>query len=142
MKQLQGRTALVTGASGGLGRVVARALAREGVAVAVSGRREDRLAEVVGELRALGVRAEAVPADLNRLGQLDSLVERAEAAVGPLDLLVNNAGVENVSAFTRLEPGELTAMVDVNLTAPLLLTRRVVPGLLGRGRASRAAPGG
>ncbi|KXF52525.1 short-chain dehydrogenase [Rhodococcus sp. SC4] len=134
MKHLHGRTALVTGASGGLGRVVARALAQEGVAVAVSGRREDRLAEVVGELRALGVRAEAVPADLNRLDQLDSLIDRAETAVGPLDLLVNNAGVENVSAFTRLDPGELTGMVDVNLTAPLLLTRRVVPGMLGRGR--------
>ncbi|MFE5705043.1 SDR family NAD(P)-dependent oxidoreductase [Rhodococcus koreensis] len=134
MKHLHGRTALVTGASGGLGRVVARALAREGVAVAVSGRREDRLAELVVELRALGVRAEAVPGDLNRLDLLDALIERAEAAVGPLDVLVNNAGVENVSAFTRLDHAELTAMVDVNLTAPLLLTRRALPGMLDRGR--------
>ena len=134
MKHLHGRTALVTGASGGLGRVVARALAREGVAVAVSGRREDRLAELVVELRAVGVRAEAVPGDLNRLDLLDALIERAEAAVGPLDVLVNNAGVENVSAYTRLDPAELTAMVDVNLTAPLLLTRRVLPGMLDRGR--------
>ena len=133
MKHLHGRTALVTGASGGLGRVVARALARECVAVAVSGRREDRLAELVAELRALGARAEAVPGDLNRLDLVDTLIERTEAAVGPLDLLVNNAGVENVSAFTRLDPAELTAMVDVNLTAPLLLTRRVLPGMLDRG---------
>ena len=134
MKHLHGRTALVTGASGGLGRVVARALAREGVAVAVSGRREDRLAELVAELRALGARAEAVPGDLNRLDLLDALIERTEAAVGPLDVLVNNAGVENVSAFTRLSPAELSAMVDVNLAAPLLLTRRVLPGMLDRGR--------
>ncbi|MBC2639733.1 MULTISPECIES: SDR family oxidoreductase [unclassified Rhodococcus (in: high G+C Gram-positive bacteria)] len=134
MKQLQGRTALVTGASGGLGRVLALALAREGVGVAASGRRVDRLADVVAELRALGVRAEAVPGDLTDPGQAESLIARAEAAVGPLDLLVNNAGVENVSAFTRLDPGELTAMVDVNLTAPLLLTRRVLPGMLDRGR--------
>ncbi|MFC0450948.1 SDR family NAD(P)-dependent oxidoreductase [Rhodococcus jostii] len=134
MKRLQGRVALVTGASGGLGRVLALALAHEGVDVAASGRRVDRLADVVGELRALGVRAEAVPGDLTDPGQVESLITRAEAAVGPLDLLVNNAGVENVSAFTRLDPAELTAMVEVNLTAPLLLTRRVVPGMLDRGR--------
>ncbi|MDT2003695.1 SDR family NAD(P)-dependent oxidoreductase [Rhodococcus opacus] len=134
MKRLQGRVALVTGASGGLGRVLALALAHEGVDVAASGRRADRLADVVGELRALGVRAEAVPGDLTDPGQVESLITRAEAAVGPLDLLVNNAGVENVSAFTRLDPAELTAMVEVNLTAPLLLTRRVVPGMLDRGR--------
>ncbi|TQC46437.1 SDR family NAD(P)-dependent oxidoreductase [Rhodococcus sp. WS4] len=134
MKRLQRRVALVTGASGGLGRVLALALAREGVDVAASGRRVDRLTDVVGELRALGVRAEAVPGDLTDPGQVESLITRAEAAIGPLDLLVNNAGVENVSAFTRLDPAELTAMVEVNLTAPLLLTRRVVPGMLDRGR--------
>jgi short-subunit dehydrogenase len=134
MRELQGRTALVTGASGGIGREIARHLARAGTNVVVSGRRENALAAAVEELQALGVRAAAVPADLADLSQVDPLIERAEAALGPLDVLVNNAGVESIAAFTRFERGDLTSMIDVNLTAPLLLTHRVVPGMLERGR--------
>ncbi|MFD4180394.1 SDR family NAD(P)-dependent oxidoreductase [Rhodococcus sp. NPDC058514] len=134
MERLRGRVALVTGASGGLGPVIARALAGEGMDVAVTGRREDALAAVVADLRAFGVRAEAVPADLTDPGAAGALIERAEQAVGPIDVLVNNAGVENVAAFTALTPAELTEMVDVNLTAPMLLTRDVLPGMVSRGR--------
>jgi len=134
MEDLRGRVALVTGASGGIGTFVARALAREGTNVVVSGRREDALASVVEELRAMGVRAEAVPADLSDLTQIDPLIDRSEAVLGPLDLLINNAGVEYTAAFTNCTREELTSTVDINLTAPLLLTHRVVPGMLARGR--------
>jgi short-subunit dehydrogenase len=134
MKDLQGRTALVTGASGGLGTHIAMRLAREGMDVAVSGRREDALAKVVGKLEALGVKASAVPADLCDLGTVDSLVDGVEAALGPIDVLVNNAGVESVGAFTSYTREELSSMVNVNLTAPLLLTHRLAPGMLERGR--------
>ncbi len=134
MKDLSGRTALVTGASGGLGTHIAKRLAREGMNVAVSGRREDALAQVVGELEALGVKAGAVPADLCDLSTIDPLVEGVEAALGPIDVLVNNAGVESVGAFTSYTREELSSMVDVNLTAPLLLTHRLTPGMLERGR--------
>ncbi|MGA7705315.1 MAG: SDR family NAD(P)-dependent oxidoreductase [Solirubrobacteraceae bacterium] len=134
MKDLSGRTALVTGASGGLGTHIAKRLAREGMKVAVSGRREDALAQVVGELEAMGAKASAVPADLCDLGTVDSLVDGAEAALGPIDVLVNNAGVESVGAFTSYTREELSSMVDVNLTAPLLLTHRLTPGMLERGR--------
>jgi short-subunit dehydrogenase len=133
MEQLSGRTALVTGATGGIGRHIARRLAGEGMNAILSGRREDVLAEVVAELREVGVRAEAVPADLADLGQVDPLIERAEAALGPIDLLVNNAGIETTAAFTSYSREELTTMVAVNLTAPMLLTHRVVPGMLERG---------
>jgi short-subunit dehydrogenase len=102
--------------------------------VAVSGRREDALAAVAEELRTLGVRAEAVPADLADLARVDPLIDGVEGALGPIDVLVNNAGVETSAAFTQITRQELTAMVDVNLTAPLLLTHRVVPGMLSRGR--------
>jgi short-subunit dehydrogenase len=101
--------------------------------VVVSGRREEVLADVVAELRELGVGSEAVPADLGDLGQVDPLIERSEAAFGELDVLVNNAGVETVGAFTAYSREQLTSMVDVNLTAPMLLTHRVVPGMLERG---------
>ncbi len=134
MKTLQGRTALVTGASGGLGTHLARRLAREGMNVAVSGRREDALEAVAAELGELGVKAVAVPADLSDLNATDSLIERVEAGLGPIDVLVNNAGVESVGAFTSYTREELTSMVDVNLTAPLLLTHRLTPGMLERGR--------
>lgn len=134
MKNLQGRLALVTGASGGLGTHIARRLAREGLNVAVSGRREDALAQVVAELCALGVKSVAVPADLSDLTQVGPLIEGVEAALGPIDLLVNNAGLESIGAFTAYTRKELTSMVDVNLTAPLLLTHRITPGMLERGR--------
>ncbi len=134
MKDLKGRTALVTGASGGLGTHIARRLAREGMNVVVSGRREDALAEVAQELGGLGVQARAVPADLSDLSQIDPLVERSEAALGAIDLLVNNAGVETASAFAAYRREELTGTIDVNLTAPLLLTHRLIAGMLERGR--------
>ncbi len=134
MEQLRGRTALVTGASGGLGAHLARRLAREGMNVALAARREPELSALAVELEAFGVRAAALPADLSDLGQVDPLIERAEAALGPIDLLVNNAGVELVGVFTGYTREELTAMVDLNLTAPMLLTHRVVSGMLARRR--------
>jgi short-subunit dehydrogenase len=134
MKQLQGRTALVTGATGGIGGQIARRLAAEGMDLALSGRREEQLTKLVAELSAQGAKAVAVPADLADLSQIDPLIERSEAALGEIDLLVNNAGIEITSAFTRISREELSTMVDVNLTAPMLLAHRVVPGMLERRR--------
>lgn len=134
MQQLRGGTALVTGASGGIGRQIALHLGAEGMDVVASGRREDALAEVVEELRALGVKAEAIPAELAERDQVESLIDRCEQALGPVDVLVNNAGIETIGAFTTFTPDQLSSMVDINLTAPLLLTHRVLPGMLERGR--------
>ena len=134
MRELRGATALVTGASGGIGTHIARRLAREGMDVAVSGRRVDALERIASELRELGVRAAAVPADLGELSRVDTLAEDVEQALGPVDVLVNNAGLESIGAFTSYSREELTSMVDVNLTAPLLLTHRLAPGMLERGR--------
>jgi short-subunit dehydrogenase len=133
MKELRGRTALVTGATGGIGRQICRRLAQEGVDVVASGRREDVLADVVAELRALGVRSKALPADLADLDQAEALIARGEDALGRVDLLINNAGIEITAAFTNYSREELISMVDLNLTAPLLLTRRAVPPMLERG---------
>ena len=134
MEALAGATALVTGASGGIGAHIARRLAREGANVALVARREEQLEAVAAEVRSLGTRAEPVPADLTRREAIDSVVERAEAALGPIDLLVNNAGVETTAAFTRITAEELVRVVELNLTAPLLLTHRVVPAMLERRR--------
>ena len=134
MKNLSGLTALVTGASGGIGVHIARRLAAEGMNVALSGRREQELERLAEELREMGVKTAAVPADLGKRAELDGLLSRTEAQLGPIDVLVNNAGVENTSAFTSYTEDELADMIELNLTAPLLLTRKVLPGMLERGK--------
>ena len=134
MKELQKRVALVTGASGGIGAQIARALARERMDVAISGRREDVLATLAGEIGSLGVRCETVAAELADRGALAGLIDRAETALGPIDVLVNNAGIESVGAYESETEQELVEMVEVNLLAPMLLTRLVLPGMLARGR--------
>jgi short-subunit dehydrogenase len=134
MRDLRRVNALVTGASGGIGTHIARALAGAGANVAVSGRRIDALESVVAELREVGVRAEAVPADLGDPGNAEAVIDRSESALGPIDVLVNNAGVEFASAFAGQPSEELRATLEINLMAPVVLTRRVLPGMLERGR--------
>jgi short-subunit dehydrogenase len=133
VKDLSGRVALVTGSSGGIGAHIARRLAREGVNVALSGRREDALAALVPEIEALGVRCAAVPADLADRDALAGLLSRTRDALGPIDVLVNNAGIESVGALLATDERELVETIEVNLLAPLLLTRLALPSMLQRG---------
>lgn len=126
--------ALLTGATGGLGVEMARALAGRGVHLALSARPGPRLEELVGEIEKTGVRCAAVPGDLADHESTATLVERAEEAVGPVDLLVNNASMQVTSAFEGYTTEELERIVQVNLLAPMELTRRVLPGMLERGR--------
>lgn len=132
--ELRGRNALVTGAGGGLGGYIARALAGQGVNLALSDLPSAPIDELLEELRGHGVRAEAVPADLRDREQLGALVGRAEEAIGPLDILVNNAGLEFGGSYLRTTPEELEAILDVNLLATMVLTREALPGMQERGR--------
>jgi short-subunit dehydrogenase len=132
--ELRGANALITGAGGGLGHYIARALAAEGVNVALSDLPSDELAALRDEIGACGVKAEAVPADLRDRKQLDNLVAKAEEAIGPLDVLVNNAGLEYGGSFLVQSREELEAIVEVNLLAPMELTRQALPGMLKRRR--------
>lgn len=134
MKELTGKTALVTGASGGIGRAICLALADAGAAVLVSGRQSGALEELVAELGANHARAQAIPIDLGNTTAAEDLLGRAERDFGPVDVLVNNAGVEQPSAFTDMTPDDIRTMVEVNLTATMLLTHRALPGMLDRGR--------
>src|SRR5436305_3408376 len=134
MRDLSGRSALVTGASGGIGSHIARALAGQGMNVAASGRRQEPLEELAGELRGLGVTAAVVPADLASLDQCERLIERTTESIGPVDVLVNNAGVEYASAYSRMSAEELTETVNLNLLAPTLLTRAALPAMVEPGR--------
>ena len=134
MKDLAGRCAVVTGASRGIGPVVAHALAREGMNLVLAARTADELAQVGAALEQRGAHVLTVPTDVGDASARRTLVETAIARFGAIDVLVNNAGVERTLPFDRLAPEEIEAVVRVNLTAPLLLTSLVLPGMLARGR--------
>ncbi|MGE0225764.1 MAG: 3-oxoacyl-[acyl-carrier-protein] reductase [Acetobacteraceae bacterium] len=133
MFRLDGKTALVTGASGGIGAAIARSLHAQGAAVVLSGTRRDALEALAGEL---GERAHACPADLRDAAEPDSLIEAAEQAAGPLHILVNNAGMTRDMLAMRMRDADWQAVLDVDLSAPFRLARAALRGMLRR-RAGR-----
>jgi short-subunit dehydrogenase len=132
--QLRGRKALITGAAGGLGGYIARALAAEGVDLALSDLPEAPLDANLQLLEGSGVSVESVAADLGDEAQTQGLLADAEETLGPIDILVNNAGLEFGGPFLERAPEEIEALVRVNLVATMLLTRAALPGMLERGR--------
>jgi short-subunit dehydrogenase len=134
MKDLRGTTAIVTGASRGIGVFIARALAKEGVNLSLAARSEAELEAVRTEMAALGVKAIATKCDVTDADDRARLLERTESELGPVDILVNNAGIDPATRFENVDPDDLVHTIDVNLIAAMLLTRSVVPGMLERQR--------
>jgi 3-oxoacyl-[acyl-carrier protein] reductase len=133
MFRLDGKTALVTGASGGIGAGIARALHGQGAQVVLSGTRRDALDSLAAEL---DVRVHVCPADLREAGAADGLVAAAEAAAGPVGILVNNAGFTRDMLALRMKDEDWQSVLDVDLSAPFKLARAVMRGMLKR-RAGR-----
>ncbi len=134
MRDLRGRNVLLTGAGGGLGTYIAEELSLAGANLALSdlpGGDTPALAHRLAS--SCGGRAAVVPADLADTEQLEGLIGRAESAIGPIDVLVNNAGIEVTSTFTGFTREEFERITQINLLAPMELTRRVLPGMLARG---------
>ena len=129
MFSLEGRTALVTGASGGIGGQIARALVDAGATTIITGTREAVLQETAAQL---GPRAIALTADLSDPVQVDTLIARAEEAAGPLDILVNNAGITRDQLFIRMRDEDWDTVIAVNLTAAFKLSRAAVKGMMKR----------
>ena len=129
MFDLSGKTALVTGASGGIGHAIARALHRQGASVAISGTRAEALEALAVELAS---RVHIVPCDLADPVQVEKLVPAAEAALGGLDILVNNAGLTRDNLFIRLKDEDWDLVLAVNLTAAFRLSRAAVKGMMKR----------
>ncbi len=127
MFDLGGKNALVTGASGGIGGAVAKALHGRGARVALSGRRVDALEALAGEL---GERAHVVPADLGRAGAAADLAKDAAAAMGSVDILVNNAGLTRDGLVVRMADEDWQRVLDVNLSAAFRLTRACLRGMM------------
>jgi short-subunit dehydrogenase len=134
MKDLRGTTAIVTGASRGIGVYIARALAEEGVNLSLAARSADELELARAEIAALGVKAIATVCDVADREDRARLIERTESELGPIDILVNNAGIERVRRFETAPDADFTETLAINLEAPILLTRAVVPGMLARKR--------
>ncbi|PKP83889.1 MAG: 3-oxoacyl-[acyl-carrier-protein] reductase [Alphaproteobacteria bacterium HGW-Alphaproteobacteria-2] len=127
MFDLSGKTALITGASGGIGGDIARALHARGATVGLSGTREAPLAALAAEL---GARAHVLPCDLADAGALADLPKRAAEAMGSLDILVNNAGITRDNLFMRMSDAEWDAVLAVNLTAAMRLSRAALRGMM------------
>jgi len=130
MFDLSGQTALVTGASGGIGGAVARALHSQGAQVMVAGTRRDALGTLAAEL---GERAHIGLADLANPAAADRLVRDAEKAMGRVDILVNNAGVTRDALALRMDDESWRIVVEVNLTAAFRLMRAALRGMIRRG---------
>ena len=129
MFDLHGRKALVTGATGGIGGAIARALHAQGATVALSGTRRDALDALA---RDLGERVHVIEANLSDKAAVEALVPAAEAAMGGLDILVNNAGITRDNLFLRMKDEEWDAVIAVNLTAAFRLSRAAVKGMMRR----------
>jgi 3-oxoacyl-[acyl-carrier protein] reductase len=129
MFDLTGKTALVTGASGGIGAAIARALHQQGAIVALSGTRREALDKLAGEL---GERVHVTPCDLSDKDQVEKLVPAAEAAMGQVDILVNNAGLTRDGLFLRMKDEDWDTVIAVNLTATFRLSRAAIKGMMRR----------
>jgi 3-oxoacyl-[acyl-carrier protein] reductase len=129
MFDLTGKSALVTGATGGIGGAIAQALHGRGATIAISGTRRDVLDQLAGEL---GERVHVLPCNLAEKDDVETLVPRAEEAMGGLDVLVNNAGVTRDNIFVRLSDEAWDEVIAVNLTAGFRLARTAVRGMMRR----------
>ena len=126
--RLAGARVVVTGASRGIGAELAGALARRGARVVLVARSREPLEKLAADLD-----GEAFPADLTDASVLEPLVRKIEAD-GPIDVLVNNAGIDLTGALTEVSPEEIQQLFAVNLLAPVLLSRAVIPGMVARDR--------
>ena len=131
--RLDGRPALVTGASGGIGAAIARALHAQGARVVLSGTRRERLDALAAEL---GENAFVCPADLRDAAEPSALIEAAEQAAGPLHILVNNAGLTRDTLTPRMSDQDWQMVLDIDLSAPFRLIRAALRGMIRR-RAGR-----
>jgi 3-oxoacyl-[acyl-carrier protein] reductase len=129
MFDLNGKTALVTGATGGIGGSIARALHKQGATVAISGTRKDALDQLAGELKE---RVHVLPANLADKESVEKLIPSAEAAMQKLDILVANAGITKDNLFVQLSDEAWDEVIAINLTATFRLARAAVKGMMRR----------
>ncbi len=133
MFNLTGKTALITGASGGIGAAIAMALHKAGATIAISGTRVEKLEELKAQI---GGHVHVLPCNLSSAEDVEKLIPAAEAAMGGLDILVNNAGITKDGLAMRMKDDDWQVVIDVNLTANFRLCRAAMRGMMKK-RAGR-----
>jgi gluconate 5-dehydrogenase len=131
---LEGRRALLTGSYRGLGEVLARGLAEAGAGVVLNGRSRGPLEDAVARFQEQGLRAHGFAFDITDQRQVDEAVGEIERRVGPLDILVNNAGIQKRAPLHEVSPEDWRAILETHMTGAFLVSRRVVGGMIERGR--------
>ena len=131
---IQGSNVLLTGGSQGLGPIIAAGLIEQGANLALVARSRDKLESVAQQLQRPGQKVVAVPADLCASDFAPDLVERCRQQLGPIDIVIHNAGLENGGSFVKRSAAEIEQVIQTNLLAPLQLTRCLLPEMLERGQ--------
>ncbi|MDP9191906.1 MAG: SDR family NAD(P)-dependent oxidoreductase [Acidobacteriota bacterium] len=132
MKQIRGKFALVTGASGGIGGMIANVLADEGVGLVLTAPHLGALEHTAADARERGVSVHCIAADLREPGDIAMLVDRAETESGGIAILVNNAGAEHASSYECIDLERMTGVMSLNLLAPMILSRLLLPDMIRR----------
>jgi 3-oxoacyl-[acyl-carrier protein] reductase len=131
-KQLEGKVALVTGASRGIGLAIARSLGRMGARLSLCARDAERLESAANELKGEGITVFAAPADVTRADQIASLVQGTEQTLGPVEILVNNAGIGYFGPVQEASEANWDAVLDTNLKSVFLISKAIAPGMILR----------
>jgi 3-oxoacyl-[acyl-carrier protein] reductase len=132
MQELKGKTAIITGGGRGIGRAAAIALAREGVHIGLLGRTLANLEKVTEELEEFNVNVSGAAADVADIESVQHAVEHIKSELGPIDILINNAGIAKFGGFLELEPSEWEQIIQVNLMGTYYVTRAVLPEMIER----------
>lgn len=132
MQSLTGKVALITGAGKGIGKAIAIALAKEGVNVGLVARTEKDIKSAAEEITSLGVKASVATADVSKRTEIETAVAKVQRELGPIDILINNAGVATFGKFLELEPEVWENMINVNVLGVYYTTRAVLPQMIER----------
>jgi 3-oxoacyl-[acyl-carrier protein] reductase len=133
VRAVEGKVALITGASRGIGLAVARSLAGLGAKLAVCARDPERLERAGTSLKQVGASVVTIPADVRRASEIESLVRKTEQLLGTIEILVNNAGIGYFAPIQEASEEKWDAVLDTNLKAMFLLSKAVAPGMIQRG---------
>ena len=132
MESLKNKIVFVTGAGKGIGKAIALALAKEGAHVGLMSRTEKDLVLVASEIEQFGVKVFIVTGDVSKIEEVNVAVEKVHASLGPIDILINNAGIGTFGKFLELEPSVWEQMIKVNLLGVYYVTRAVLPQMIER----------
>lgn len=130
MQAITGKTALITGAGRGIGRATAIAFAKEGINLGLLGRTKENLEAVASELQTYGVKVSIATADVSNMESVNTAVEKIRGELGPIEILVNNAGISKFGKFLEVDPEDWAKIIQVNVMGVYYVTRAVLPDMM------------